>query len=66
MRQFSCRNWSYGDSALNIDASLVHCHRNSAQDSKYPWDYYNLVAAIPVDEAFIPLEKSVCPRVKKS
>ena len=35
-------------------------------ESKYPWDYYKLVATIPADEAFLPLEKSVCPLVKKS
>jgi branched-chain amino acid transport system substrate-binding protein len=35
-------------------------------DSKYPWDYYNLVATIPANEAFIPLEKSVCPMLKKT
>src|ERR1700716_2469533 len=27
------------------------------EESKYPWDYYNLIATIPADEAFIPLEK---------
>ena len=36
------------------------------EESKYPWDYYKLVASIPADEAFIPLEKSVCPLLKKS
>jgi branched-chain amino acid transport system substrate-binding protein len=35
-------------------------------ESKYPSDYYRLVATIPAGEAFIPLEKSVCPMVKKS
>jgi branched-chain amino acid transport system substrate-binding protein len=35
-------------------------------DSKYPWDYYTLVATIPAAEAFIPLEKSVCPMLKKT
>ncbi|MEP6839293.1 MAG: ABC transporter permease, partial [Bradyrhizobium sp.] len=35
-------------------------------ESKYPWDYYKLIATIPAEEAFIPLEKSVCPLVKKS
>ena len=34
--------------------------------SKYPWDYYKLVATIPANEAFIPLEKSVYPLAKKS
>ena len=34
-------------------------------ESKYPWDYYKLVATIPADEAFMPLDKSVCPLLKK-
>jgi branched-chain amino acid transport system substrate-binding protein len=33
-------------------------------ESKYPWDYYKLVATIPADEAFLPLSKSVCKLVK--
>ena len=28
-------------------------------------DYYKLIATIPTDEAFIPLDKSVCSLVKK-
>ena len=36
------------------------------EESKYPWDYYKLMATIPADEAFLPLEKSACPLVKKS
>jgi branched-chain amino acid transport system substrate-binding protein len=35
-------------------------------ESKYPWDYYKLIATIPADEAWLPLEKSVCPMIKKS
>jgi branched-chain amino acid transport system substrate-binding protein len=34
-------------------------------ESKYPWDYYKLRATIPAKEAFIPVEKSVCPVFKK-
>jgi len=36
------------------------------EESKYPWDYYKLVATIPANEAFTPLEKSTCPLLKKS
>jgi branched-chain amino acid transport system substrate-binding protein len=35
------------------------------EESKGPWDYYKVVATIPGDEAFQPLEKSRCPLVKK-
>lgn len=34
-------------------------------DSKYPWDYYNVKATIPAEQAFQPLSKSTCPLIKK-
>jgi branched-chain amino acid transport system substrate-binding protein len=34
-------------------------------ESKYPWDYYKLVATIPGNQAFAPLSQSKCPLVKK-
>ncbi|MGA7072208.1 ABC transporter substrate-binding protein [Bradyrhizobium sp.] len=34
-------------------------------ESKAPWDYYKLVATIPANEAFTPLDKSTCPLLKK-
>jgi branched-chain amino acid transport system substrate-binding protein len=33
--------------------------------SKGPWDYYNLVATVPADEAFLPLSESTCFLLKK-
>ncbi|HWX60854.1 ABC transporter substrate-binding protein [Bradyrhizobium sp.] len=35
------------------------------EESKYPWDYYKLVATISPDDAAKPLEASECPLVKK-
>ncbi|MGB3271872.1 MAG: ABC transporter substrate-binding protein [Xanthobacteraceae bacterium] len=35
------------------------------EESKGPWDYYKLVATIPADQAFTPLDKSTCPLLKK-
>ncbi len=34
-------------------------------ESKYPWDYYKLIATISPDDAAKPLEASECPLVKK-
>jgi branched-chain amino acid transport system substrate-binding protein len=34
-------------------------------ESKGDWDYYKLLATIPADEAFTPLDKSSCPLLKK-
>ena len=33
-------------------------------ESKYPWDYYKLVAKIPGEEAFQPLSQSRCPLIR--
>ena len=35
------------------------------EESKYPWDYYKLVATIPAEDAAKPLSQSDCPLVKK-
>ena len=35
------------------------------EESKYPWDYYNVKATIPAEQAFQPLSQSKCPLVKK-
>jgi branched-chain amino acid transport system substrate-binding protein len=34
-------------------------------ESKGPFDYYKLIATIPAEEAFTPLDKSTCPLLKK-
>ena len=33
-------------------------------ESKYPWDYYKVLATLPADQAFRPLSESECPLVK--
>jgi branched-chain amino acid transport system substrate-binding protein len=35
------------------------------EESKYPWDYYKLIATVPAEEAARPLSESECPLVKK-
>src|SRR6202012_3530394 len=35
------------------------------EESKYPWDYYKLVATIAPEDAAVPLSPSECPLVKK-
>lgn len=34
-------------------------------DSKYPWDYFEIVRTIPAEETVWPLSESKCPTVKK-
>jgi branched-chain amino acid transport system substrate-binding protein len=37
----------------------------SVEESKAPWDYYKLIATIPAEEAFTPLDKSTCALLKQ-
>ncbi len=37
----------------------------SPQQSKYPWDYYQIVKEIPATEAFPSVEQQACPLAKK-
>jgi len=59
----------FGKGSIRADGRKIHpaylFEVKKPSESKYPWDYYKLVATIPADEAFIPLDKSVCPLVKK-
>ncbi len=59
----------FGKGSIRADGRKIHpgylFEVKKPSESKAPWDYYKLVATIPADEAFIPLEKSVCPLVKK-
>ena len=60
----------FGKGSIRADGRKIHpaylFEVKQPSESKYPWDYYKPVATIPADEAFLPLEKSVCPLVKKS
>jgi branched-chain amino acid transport system substrate-binding protein len=60
----------FGKGSIRADGRKIHpaylFEVKQPSESKYPWDYYKLVATIPADEAFTPLGKSVCPLVKKS
>jgi len=54
---------------IREDGLMVHdmylFQVKSPAESKYPWDYYKLVATVPGDKAFLPLSQSKCPFVKK-
>ena len=51
------------DGRMVHDMYLVEAKKPS--ESKYPWDYYKILATIPGDAAFLPLEQSRCPLIKK-
>jgi branched-chain amino acid transport system substrate-binding protein len=60
----------FGKGSIRADGRKIHpaylFEVKKPSESKYPWDYYKLIATIPADEAWLPLEKSVCPLVKKN
>lgn len=53
---------------LRADGRMVHdmylMQVKSPADSKGQWDFYNVLATIPGDEAFRPMDKGGCPLVK--
>jgi branched-chain amino acid transport system substrate-binding protein len=59
----------FGKGSVRVDGRKIHpvyvFQVKTPAESKYPWDYYKLVATIPAEEAFRPLDKSECPLVKK-
>jgi len=59
----------FGKGVVRADGRKIHpaylFEVKKPSESKYPWDYYKLVATIPADEAFRPLSQSECPLVKK-
>ncbi|MCX7173066.1 MAG: ABC transporter substrate-binding protein [Proteobacteria bacterium] len=54
---------------IRADGRMVHdmylVQVKKPAESKEPWDYYNIKAVIPGDEAFQPMALSRCPLVKK-
>jgi branched-chain amino acid transport system substrate-binding protein len=54
---------------IRADGLMVHAMRlfrvKNPAESKYPWDYFQLMTTIPGDQAFEPLSQSKCPLVNK-
>ena len=54
---------------IRIDGRMVHdmylFEVKKPEESKGEWDLYKLLATVPGDEAFRPLDKGNCPLVKK-
>ncbi len=70
MKEMPTDDALFGKGSIRADGRKIHpaylFEVKKPSESKYPFDFYKLVATIPADEAFIPLEKSVCSLVKKS
>ena len=69
MRELPINDFFTKNGRLREDGRMVHdmllVQVKKPSESKYPWDYYNIKAVIPGDQAFRPLSQSACPLVKK-
>jgi branched-chain amino acid transport system substrate-binding protein len=58
----------FGEGTIRIDGRKLHpMHLYKAKtpaESKYDWDYFQLVSTIKPEDAFRPLDKGDCPFVK--
>ena len=59
----------FGKGVIRADGRAIHpaylWKVKSPSESKYPWDYFQLVAKIPASKAFRPLNQGGCPLVKQ-
>jgi branched-chain amino acid transport system substrate-binding protein len=60
----------FGSSYIRADGRKMHdmylFEVKTPAESKGPWDYYKLLATIPGEEAFRPMDQGDCPLVKKN
>jgi branched-chain amino acid transport system substrate-binding protein len=68
MREMPIHDFFAKNGHIRIDGRMVHdmylMQVKTPQESKYPWDFYKLLATVPGDQAFRPLSESKCPLVK--
>ncbi len=69
MRELPIQDFYTKNGKIREDGRMVHdmylFQVKTPAESKYPWDYFKLVATVPGDQAFKPLSKSTCPLIKK-
>ena len=70
MKEMPVNDFFAKNGSIREDGRMVHdmylAQVKKPADSKYPWDYYNILNVIPADQAFQPLSKSTCARIKKA
>jgi branched-chain amino acid transport system substrate-binding protein len=68
MKELPTEDPLFGKGRIRDDGQKIHpaylFRVKTPSESKYPWDYYKLIETVPADDAFVPLDKSVCPLVK--
>jgi branched-chain amino acid transport system substrate-binding protein len=69
MRELPVDDFFARGGKVREDGRMVHdmylVRVKSPAESKYPWDYEEIVATINGDDIFLPLAQSTCPLVKK-
>ena len=70
MRKTKINDFYAKDGYIREDGRMIHemylLEVKAQSESKYPWDYYKLVAKVPGEQAFLAASKSQCPLLKKS
>ena len=71
MAQMKATKWDdpvFGKSYIREDGRKMHdmylFEVKTPAESKGPWDYYKLLATIPAEEAFRPMDQGGCPMIK--
>jgi branched-chain amino acid transport system substrate-binding protein len=68
MRELPVDDFFSRGGTIRKDGRMVHdmllVQVKTPAESKYPWDYYKVLARIPGDQAFRPIQESECPLVK--
>ena len=59
----------FGKGTVRADGRKIHpaylVQVKTPAESKYPWDYYKIIATIPGDQAFRPIDQGDCSLVAK-
>lgn len=69
MKAMPIQDFFTANGRIREDGRMVHdmylFEVKTPAESKYPWDYYKVLATVPGDQAFIPPAKSKCPLLKR-
>lgn len=69
MRELPVHDYFTQNGYLREDGRMVHSmlllQVKTPEESKYPWDYFKVLAEVPGDEVFRPLKDGGCPLVNK-
>lgn len=69
MKEMPTDDLLFGKGKIRIDGRKIHpvylYEAKKPSESKGDWDYFKLVATVPADQAFRPLDEGGCPLVKQ-